>query len=55
MSSITALLSFTIFELWTKKDIIPAAGHGWKWRVGDYLWTKTDLPTKIWSLTLIWV
>jgi hypothetical protein len=26
----------TIFEPWTKKDIIPAAGRGWKWRVGDY-------------------
>jgi len=34
---------------------MPSAVCGWKWRVGDYPWTKTDLPVTTWSLTLMWV
>jgi len=41
------LMEVTIFEPWTKKDIIPAAGRGWKRAVGDYPWMKTDLPATI--------
>ena len=46
MSSANALWPITIFEPWTKKDIIPAMGCGWKWRVGglsmDENWTVGD-------------
>jgi len=55
MSSATALWQFAILEPWSKKGIKPAAGRGWKRTVRDYPWTKTDLPTTICSLTLIWV
>jgi len=51
MSFAAALCSFTSYEPWTKKDLIPP-GRGRKriWlfssrRVWVYLWTKTDMPT----------